>query len=208
MKTLIEYIIEGTQIKVKGQVPEIELKPYTLKNVTAAAALQKIKDDYGFHMYLRGTDLFVGLTSATDSMVVKYEIGTNVIQNDLEWVSENDTRIKIKAVHIKKDNTKVEEDYGDEDGELRTLYFYNVSSQADLKRLAEAEARKYRYSGFKGGLTAFLLPFAQVGNIARLTDAQFAERAGDYLIDKITTTYGTSGGRRKIELGLKVSANG
>jgi hypothetical protein len=209
MKEVISYVLEGTGIELKGEVPSIDLKPFYLKNVTAAAALQKIKDDYGLQMFLRNfNQLYVGLTSATDNQVVRYEIGTNVIDNDLEWVDETDTRIRIKAVNIRKNNTKVSKEYGDADGELRTLYFYNVGSEADLKRLAEAEARKYKYTGYKGGLNTFLLPNALVGNVARVSDPQFADRAGDYLIDKVTTKFGTEGARRKVELGLKVNVNG
>ncbi len=204
--TLLEACVEGTPISLVGTVPTIQFKNFYFKNVTAAYALQKLKDDYGLTLYLKGNHLRVGLTSFTDNVVVKFGLGQNVIENNLEWVDENDTRIKIKAVHWRKDNTKIEKPFGDADGEERTVFFYNLDREADLEKMAIAAAAKFKYSGFKGGVTAFLLPNAEVGNVARLSDPQFSERAGDYLVDKVTTTFGTSGARRKVELGIKVSS--
>lgn len=208
LRSLLDFILKDTGIGIEGEVPGIEFKNFYFKNVTAAYALQKLKDDYGLTLYLKGKTLRVGLTSFTDNVVVKYGLGENVIENDLEWVDEKDTRLKITAVHWHKNNTKTEGHYGDADGELRTVFFYDLERGADLEKLAKAEADKYRYSGFKGGLKTFLLPNAEVGNIARLADPQFSERTGDYLIDKVVTTFGTDGARRKIELGIKVSTNG
>lgn len=209
LKSLLEFILKDTGIQLKGDVPGVNFTHFTLRNVTAASALQKLKDDYGLTLYLKNfNELHVGLSSYTDNTVVKYGFGENVIEHDLEWMSEDDTRLKVKAVHIRRDNTKVEKEYGDADGELRTLYFYNLEAGADLETMALQEVRKYKYTGYKGGLTTFLLPNVEVGNVARLSDKQYQERDGDYLVDKVTTTFGTEGARRKIELGIKVSING
>lgn len=206
---LLEEILNGTGIELRGEIPDIRFKTYYLKNVSAASALQELKERYGLTIYMANfNQLHVGLTSFTDNVVVKYGFGENMIENDLEWINEDDTRIRIKAVHVRKDNTKIEKEYGDQDGELRTVYFYDLDKASDLEKMAKAEAAKYKYTGYKGGFKTFLIPTVQVGNVARLRDKQYAERNGDYLVDKVTTTFGTSGARRKIELGLKVSTNG
>lgn len=205
LRDLLAYIVADTPIKIVGTVPTVNFKKFVFRNVTAATALQKIKDEYGLKVYLKnGAELYVHLRDKADVQTVKYEFGTNVIEHDLEWVDESDTRIRIKAVHVKKDNTQVTHEYGDKDGELRTFYFYNVESETELRRLAEQASLKYKFTGYKGGITTFLLPNVQVGNVARLNDPQFAERAGDYMIDKVTTTFGQNGARRKVELGIKV----
>lgn len=204
LKKLLEFILRDTGIGLEGEIPGIEFKTYYLKNVTAASAIQELKDRYGLTLYMSGTKLRVGLTSFTDKVVVRYGLGENVIENDLEWVNEDDTRVRVKAVHVMKNNSRTEKEYGDADGELRTVYFYDLAMGSDLEKMALAEAAKYKFTGYEGGLTTFLLPRAQVGNVARISDKQFGERSGDYLIDKVTTTYGTKGARRKIELGIKV----
>jgi len=37
-----------------------------------------------------------------------------------------------------------------------------------------------------------------------ITDENYPERAGSYFVPKVTTTFGTSGARREVELGSKV----
>lgn len=206
LRAVLEHCLEGTGIVLDGEVPSITLAPYYIKNVSAASALQKIKDVYGLKMFFKAFKaLVVGYSEYNDNKAVKYEFGSNIVDSDLEWVAESDTRIRIKAVHIKKDNTKIEKEYGDPDGELRTVYFYNLPNGSDLERMALSEARKYQYTGYKGGITTFLWPNVRVGNVARLTDPLYAERAGDYLVDKVVTTLSERGARRKIELGLKLT---
>lgn len=206
LKALLTFILDGTGITVQGEIPGIEFKKFYLKNVTAANALQKIKDEYGLVIFLKNfNQLHVGLKSYTDNVSVRYGLGQNVIDNDLEWVSEEDTRIKIKAVHVRPNNTRIEKEYGDADGELRTLYFYDIDAGESLETLAKQEASKYKYTGFKGGLNTFLLPNVEVGNVAVLSDPDYSERAGRYLVDKVVTTYGTDGARRNVKLGLKVT---
>lgn len=206
LKAVLEYVLAGTGITLAGEVPTINFKKFYLKNVSAAKALQKLKDEYGLTMYFKAfKSLFVGLSSDDDGVVVKYRFGENVIDSNLEWSDESDVRLRVKAVNIKTDNTQVDATVGDEDGELRTLYFYDLESEAELEARAKEEMRKYRFSGYRGSFTAFLRPVVRVGNIARIQDPDFPERDGDYLVEKTTVTYGEGGGRRKITPGLKVS---
>lgn len=205
LKEVLEYILQGTFIKLVGNTPSITFSAFYLKNVSPATALQKLKDDYGLTMYFRALgELFVGIASESDGVTVKYEFGRNVIDNDLKWVNQDDSRIKIKAVHIKGDNTRIEKEFGDADGELRTLYFYDLPNGASLETVAKEELQKVKRDGYEGSINTFLLPVADPGNVVRVTDKQFTDRAGDYLAEKIKVTYGRSGGRRVITLGLKV----
>lgn len=206
LKALLDFILQGTSIKVVGETPGINFSTFYFRNTTAANALQKLKETYGLTMYFRAKDqLFIGLAADNDGVEVKYRFGYNIIDNDLEWMDEEDVRLKIKAIHIRKNNTKVTKTVGDSDGEERTLFFYDLPNGADLEKVAKQEILKYKFSGYKGGLNTFLLPNAVPGNIAVVDDTQFDERDGKYLIDKVVTTISTGGARRKVELGLKVS---
>lgn len=205
LKTILEYILLGTGITLAGEPPTINFKKFYFKNVSAAKALMKLKDEYGLTIYFKEwKSLFVGISSDSDDVLVKYRFGVNVIDHDLTWESEQDVRLKIKAVNIKPDNTQVEATVGDEDGELRTLFFYDLESEAELKTRAKEEMRKYRFSGYKGSFTAFLRPVCRVGNVVQIQDPDFPERDGKYLVEKTVVTYGEGGGRRKITPGLKV----
>lgn len=206
LKKLLEYIIKDTGISLASDVPVINFDTFYFKNISAAKALQTIKEQYGLQMYFsEWMTLFVGLISDNDDQVIKYEIGRNVIDSSLEFNDEGDVNLKVKAINVKPDNTTIEETVGDPDGELRTLYFYNVESTSELKTRALEELKKYKFTGYRGGFKTFLLPNAQVGNVARIIDPNFPERAGDYKIDEVTTTYGQNGARRKIKPGIKLN---
>jgi hypothetical protein len=206
LKALVNFILEGTGMSLANEPPSISFEKFYFKDVSAASALEELKKEYGLTITTVSLNkLYVGLYSPVDNTVVKYTFGKNVIDNDLEFINEKDVRLEIKAVHIRKNNTKVEKTVGDKGGEKRTLYFYNLPNGADLEAVAREEIKKYRYTGFKGGLQAFLYPIAHAGNIVEIEDPHYADRAGRYLVKKVEVSYGIGGARRKVSVGLKVS---
>lgn len=204
LKSLLQVILEGTEVSLGENVPDIHFEHFYFRNVSAANALQKLKENYGLIMYFIGKNLQVGLRHESDGTEVKYDFGKNIIHSSLEWIEEEDVRLKVKVVNWKRDNTKTEIEIGDDDGEQRTLYFYDIPDEAQLQKVAEGEMEKMKYSGYKGNIETFLLPVVSVGNVAILNDSDFPERSGRYLVHKVTTNYGMSGGRRKVELGIKI----
>lgn len=205
LSDIVDFAIADTGIEVANEIPKVEFRTFLLKNTNAAQVLEKLRKTYGLTIYFREFGkLVVGLASETDGKVVKYEIGTNVISHKLEWTDEADKRLKIKAVSVSKDNKFTKETVGDEDGEVRTLFFYDLKEGADLGELAKQEILKYKYSGYEGDLTGFLIPVCRIGNTLNFTDATFENREGDYLVEKVVTKLSTAGGRRKITLGLKL----
>lgn len=205
LKVILTEILRDTGIGLEGDPPTINFKNFYLRDISAAKALMKLKEEYGLTVYLVSpSQLYVGLGTQNDQTLVRYEMTSNVIDSDLEWESEEDVLLKVKAVHVKPDNTLVEKEVGDPDGELRTIFFYDLEDPGQLESLALEEVKKYRYSGYRGSVTTFLLPNVQVGNVALVTDPNFAERDGSYLVESVETTYGINGARRKVELGIKV----
>lgn len=206
LRTLLDFILSGTGITLEGEPPTVNFTHFYLRDVSAAKALQKLKDEYGLTMYFKSfKKLFVGISSDDDGTTVKYRFGENVIDQDLEWTDEADVKLKVKAVNVDIHNTQTSVEVGDEDGEQRTLFFYDLPNTADLKRRAQEEIKKYRYSGYRGSFNTFLLPVVRVGNVAQVEDPNFPERAGKYLVEKITVSYGDGGGRRKVTPGLKIT---
>lgn len=207
LEGLLAYILDGTGVEVVTDIPQINFTTFSFKNVTAAEALKKLAGDYGLRIYFSGYGrLVVGLASTTDGTLVKYTAGRNVIKHSLEWVDEDDVRLKVKAVSVSKDNVFTRAEAGDPEGEVRTIYFYDLALGEDLAERALQELTKFKYSGYRGKLTAFLLPVCAIGNTARFRDENFLNREGDYLVEEVVTTLSTSGGRRSVKLGLKLAA--
>ena len=136
---------------------------------------------------------------------VKYRLRYNVIKDDeLKYQLAEDVRLKVKAVCYYKDGTKIEGEIGEEGGETKTLYYYDVKDAGELKALAREELERYRFDGYRGRIETFLAPYALPGMVAQLDDPVYRERGGNYYIESTEVTFGTGGARRKIEIGIKV----
>lgn len=197
---------------ISKQVPKILLSPYRIDKATLAQSLKKIRDDFGLVAYFRQDILFVGLAYGEvvegNPRFVLNSKQSNVTKNtDLVFKSKDDVRIKIKAVSYLPKNKKIEVEAGDIDGETRTFISeVPISDKAILKARAEREVEKYKYSGYKGDITTFGIPFCIHSQICEIVDTQYLERSGKYFIDKVVTTVSKSDGfKRKVSLGKKFS---
>ncbi len=209
LKEVLEEIVAGTKIEVSDDIPVINLEPFVLKDVDGAFALQKISDELKLRSFIDATGkLWCGMPYERAGNIVKYRISgdeCNVVSaNDLKWRSADEIKLKVKAVCLHKDNTKTVVEVGDEDGALRTFNFYNIATKAELERIAQQKLKEIKYDGYEGSIKTKLLPYAEPGMVAQLTDEMLPERSGNYYIESVKTTLSTSGINRSVKLGLKV----
>lgn len=189
-----------------GQTTALTLKNFVADNQPVSSVLEKLTTDYGLNVFfdmegkvyaIRAYDLV--------SQTVKYELRRNVIKDDdLKFLKASDVKLKIKTVCYRKDGNKVEAAIGEDGGAERTLYFYDVESDGELKSLAEAELKKYSRDGYEGTIETFLLPYAEPCMVAELTDPVYPDRNGRYHITAVETTFGMGGARRKVSIGIAV----
>ena len=185
---------------------DLTLKNFVVPDKPVSAVLAKIKKDYGLSIFF-GLDgkMYACRPEKVIGDRVNYQLRGNVINDDdLQFLKKEDIKLCIKAICFQKDGTKVEATKGDKDGAQRTLYFYDVGSAAELATLAQRELERYKYDGYNGSITTFLEPYAAPAMVARLVDPVYPERSGQYYIESVETTYGSGGGRRKVELGTMV----
>ena len=189
-----------------GYTAKLALESFQVPNKPISWVLAKLKKDYGLSVFfdLEGR-VYAAEPFKMVGDTVKYRLRYNVIRDDdLKYQLAEDVKLKIKAVCIYRDGTKVEAKIGAEDGTEKTMYFYDVKDQAELGALAQAELKRHSYDGYSGKIQTFLVPFAAPGMLAELEDEVYAYRNGRYYIESVETTFGTSGARRSVEIGLKV----
>ena len=201
----LETIVSDIAPNVKSEVVDAKLGDLRLKGVTPAQVLAEIKKVYKLDAYFRDETLYVGLRYQAElqtehDIVIEYDVPLG--DHSLEWVNESDVKIKVKAISMMPDNTKVEIEVGDPDGEQRTAYFYNIAAK-DLKTLAEAEIPKFRFTGFRGGFVTFGNKRIYHGDIINLESYKYPDLKGAYVVDKVNTSFGQGGFRQSVELGLK-----
>lgn len=196
LENLIRELVPGQNYNT----PNVVLTNFSIKQATVAKALLKIKDEYGLDVYFRKGILYAGLAYGEPLLVdATYHFQKNATDSDLKWQREEDVSLKIKAVSIMEDNTKLEVEVGDPEGEVHSLHFYNLS-ESELKAVAESKIKEMTYTGYVGSFKGFGIPRPEVGGIVHLFDDKY-QRQGSYFIEAIKTTYGTGGFSRKIKIG-------
>ena len=197
-KSTWDYEILGDNIQVGTVIFE---------KLSAAKCLLKLKDDYGLVCFFRDGKLIVGKPYETDfSKLVKrqFEYGRNVISwKELKWRSKDEAKLKVKVTNHLPDGTKKEITIGDEEGEERSLDFYN-RNDSDLKKEAQALYDRMKYDGYRGKIMAFGEPFVKHGNVAVIQDWRLPVRDGEYFIDGVETTLKVASLRQEITLGPKL----
>ncbi|TAN18833.1 MAG: hypothetical protein EPN37_04535 [Chitinophagaceae bacterium] len=206
LKGILQYLIQGTPITLSQNIPEISLNNIFFRGTTADNVLGWIKDKLLMTIFFNGSELYAGLEFTQYKGTEKYKLGWNVIKDDnLKYHIATDTKIKIKAISISGNGSKIEAEVGDSTGVTHSVYFYNEKSLAQLKADAQKKLQHFKYDGYEGKITAFLQPYLEHGYKVILDDPQYAERSGSYLIEGVEVSFGTSGARRTCEIGIKVS---
>lgn len=179
--------------------------------------LNELKRVYGLVCYVQDGELnivFAGSRLKEGREFNTHRIITerNVISHNLVFVDEGDQKIKIRAVSMYPDNTKIEVLAGDNSGQQRTLLMYNVNPEGTeaqkvetLRSYAESEKEKYKYTGYRGRFTTFGRPIIKHGDRVEFENRRLPERNGVYQVDKVITNFGQRGFRQMVELGFKVS---
>jgi hypothetical protein len=209
LQTVLEYVRakSGASFPIQT-LGSMDLGKFTINQATGAQVLEAIRKDYGIRSFFREGTLVAGdpykaRTKATRHMLA---FQRNVISNDLTYARAQDFRIRVRAIsHVtgpRKGKKRVVKEFGDPDGELRTLNFSGVPAD-QLEARAKAELARLRFDGYRGTLTTFGVPLVEHGDIVVLQDPDYPEREGAFAVDKVSKSFGTGGSRRTITLGPK-----
>lgn len=208
LKDLLAKLVEGTDITLSKSIPDVPVHQICEGDISGTEALDWIKKNLYLTVYFSESELYAGLAyiEQPDKAHTKYRIGWNLVKDDqLKFKKAQDVKVLVKAVSFNNRNEAIVGQAGDSSGAIRTIHVRNITSEAELKKVAEAEAGKLRYDGYEGKITGFLEPFALPGYRVILQDPNYGEREGTYLIESTEVKFGTSGGRRICEIGKKIS---
>lgn len=208
--TTLKDLLTKCGLDVK-EAETLTLKNFSIKNQprpSVSQVLSTLQKDYGLNIFFDFEAKLYAVRSlkmVSDKDPVKYEFLRNVIKDDgLKYLTADDVKIQIKAICIKKDGTKIEGTAGSSEGTSKTLYFYDVTDVKELATLAEIELQRYSYDGYDGAIDTFLEPYIEPTMVAAIKDPQYGERDGNYYVESVETTFGRSGARRKIDIGVKM----
>lgn len=199
---LKQLLLDILPVGLQYEAVDVQLGPFRASHTNVSKILNKLKTRYGLVSYFREEKLIVGFPYQYEYNTIKYRFQSNIIENKLSYRREDDVRIKVRAVSLFPDNSKLEIELGEADGELHTLHFFKLL-ETELKQQAEEKMKRLRFEGYRGNFIAFGQPYATHGDIAFIQDEEYPEKDGYYFIDKVIISSGIKGFRRNIYLGQK-----
>lgn len=200
----------GKQYEFEAE--DIGLGKFVIEKCTIVEVFDYLKKaPFGLSSYFQNGKLYVGFAYKISSIndiatgdLQEFEFQRNVINDSqLDYIRDDDVRLKVRVVNRNAKNRITESEYGDVNGELRTIQVYNLT-QADADKIGNEALQKYKYEGFRGSFTTFLQPMVQHGQAIKMIDPLIPDRSGVYLVRKVVTTFGMNGGRQEITLDRKI----
>lgn len=203
IKKIIEAIAPGYEIDVL----DAEIGAFSEKNTTAVKVLQILKKRFGLNSFFIGKKLIVGKpytnTEVIDLPIKTFDFAKNIIKSDLKFKSAADVRLKVKAISINPDNSKMEVEVGDADGDVRTLHYFDIPNKVELKKLATIDLEKFKVDAYEGTITGFGFPTVEPGQRIRIVDTGYDKRDSQHYTEEITESI-DKGYRLNQKVGRKV----
>lgn len=201
-KLLSDVMPKG--VKYEANLDATDLGKFRISNATPAQVLEELRKTYGIFSFFRDEVLHVGLAYVPKLRVEKrFKFEQNIIDDSLEYRRKDDVKYKVKAISIQPDNSKREVEFGDAEGEQRTIYLFDTPESQLLDR-AKREFERVKYEGYYGSFTTFGSPFVRHNDAAILVSDKLPEKDGTYLIKKVVYRFGMSGYRQEITLDAKI----
>jgi hypothetical protein len=213
VKEVLTRIIQGTDIVLSPDIPNIDLTSYYIKNASGLAALEDMQKRMLLTVYFADEVLYVGLQEGRTTTTgkgqvgtlaeVKYNIGYNCVTNqpDLKQRLGKDNRVRVRLKTKGKNGKHVLYEAGDTNGAITDRIIPFSNDHTYLQATAAAYLKKLKYDGFEGAVNGFLQPYCLPGWKATLTDKKFdGARAGTYFVPGTEVTFGIRGARRKTEI--------
>lgn len=203
LDVLLKYIIPTSTLYTTNGFSFSNLgKVRISNNATTAMVLDMLRKNYQIYSFFRNGVLQVGLPYNVALRKDRtFEFEKNIIDDSgLEYMRDEDVKIKVKAVSINDKNQKIEAYYPskDSEGEQKTIHKYNIS-EADLKKEAQRYYETFKYEGYRGSFRTFGEPFTNHGDAVTLVSSKLPERNnGAYLVRSVRRTFGVNGYKQEI----------
>lgn len=205
LSSLLARIIQemGVSIKVDCSYSWVYDK-FVIKAATGYDVLKKVQEECGADVYLREGVLHLHPPGEVIGTERIYDFAYNIEEANLTYRRAEDKKYLI-AVKALLPNGKVREfEVGTPGGDKITVKC-PTSDEVSMRLRAEAELRRRTFDGYDGSIEAWLVPECAAGDTVELHDADYPHKEGVYFVRSVTTEFSSSGGKRKIELGFRLS---
>ena len=133
-----------------------------------------------------------------------YDLALNVEDEDLTYRRAEDKKVKVVVKALMPDGTVKEVETGSTGGEKIEVKCA-TSDEASMKARGELEVKRRTFDGYEGSITGWLIPMCKPADSVTIKDKDYPYKDGTYFVTSVTTEFGKEGGKRKIDLGFRLS---
>jgi hypothetical protein len=197
-------LANGKNLKLSSASNNMKFDLFNYKG-SAFGLCNKIRQLTMLSLYIDDkSELYCGLQQTNKRDSVKLIYGENIIKNNVSFRTKESHPLQVKVIGKKTDNTEISKIVGESGGDVITLRRLNISDEAKLEQIAKEYHKRNSYTGFKGDLTFFFHPFAQLGGSVNYLNKNYTLPEGEYFIKKIKYKSGR-GLKQIVTLGEKLS---
>lgn len=185
---------------------DISYEKFVIHQATGYDVLKKLAEETKANIYFNTEkkELHIHPPYLEKGGEVIYSLQKNIENSSLEFKKAIDRKVEVT---VEKTNLagKIESfTTGTTGGEKITLKVGSVSN-ADLKKIAEAELIRRSADMYEGSIDTWAIPFVQPTYTAKIKDEDYPEKDGKYYVTAVTTSISEGGIKRTVKIGIKVS---
>ncbi len=186
---------------------DFSYEKFTTVNASGLEVLKKIHDEAKPNIFLKDNVLHIQpLYFDMGLPTIAYNMAVNIDRDgmNLKYRRADERKLKVTAKGKNSAGKEISVTIGEPNGDTETINFPGVTTEEQLKKLAQTAHDGKVYEGYEGDFTAWLVPYIEPGYSVMLKDDDDEVKNGKYYVLKVDTTFDSSGGKRIIGLGKKL----
>ena len=177
---------------------------FVIRDATGYDVLKKVQEECGADIYLKDGVLHIHPPGEVVGKERFYDFAVNIEEAELSFKRAEDKKVKVVVKAIMPDGKVREIEVGSTGGEKVEVKCH-ASDTASMKARGEAEVKRRTFDGYDGSITTWLIPECNPGDTASIHDGDYTYKDGTYFVRSVTTEFSEGGGKRKVELGYRLS---
>ena len=205
LQTLLQKVINGCGLNLKVNCSySWTYDKFVINNASGFDVLKKVQEECGADIYVSGGELHVHPPGEKMYDERFYDLAINVEEEGLTYRRAEDKKVKVVVKALLPDGTIKEVETGSTGGEKIEIKCA-TSDEASMKARGELEVKRRTFDGYEGSITGWLIPMCRPADSVTIRDKDYPYKDGTYFVNSVATEFGKEGGKRKIDLGFRLS---
>lgn len=202
---LLTKVVSGCGLDIKVNCSySWTYSKFVINNATGYDVLKKVQEECGADIYLQDGTLHIHPPGEKMGVECFYDFSLNVEEDNLTYHRAEDKKVQVIVKALMPDGTVKEVETGTTGGDKIEIKCA-TNDEASMKARGELEVKRRSFDGYEGSITGWLIPMCKPSDSVTLHDRDYPYKDGTYFVTAVTTEFSSAGGKRKIDLGFRLS---